>query len=71
MLYSPILKEIGPINIQLRGVDCMNDDPTKVKILFAKVVAHEKLQELVDKVDDYFVDIGKQHLLHMFDIYIL
>lgn len=37
----------------------MNDDPTEVKVLFVQVTHDEKLQELVDKVADYFVDIGK------------
>lgn len=37
----------------------MNDDPTEVKVLFAQVTHNEKLQELVDKVADYFVNAGK------------
>lgn len=37
----------------------MNDDPTEVKVLYAKITQNEKLQELVDKIADYFVDIGK------------
>ncbi|XP_071566997.1 activating signal cointegrator 1 complex subunit 1 isoform X3 [Temnothorax nylanderi] len=57
-VIDPILKETGPINIQLQGVACMNDDPTDVKILFAQVAHNEKLQELVDKVAEYFIDIG-------------
>lgn len=57
--YSPILEETGPINIQLQGVACMNDDPTDVKVLFAQIASNEKLQELVDKVAEYFIDIGK------------
>lgn len=56
---SPIIKESGPINIQLQGVACMNDDPTEVKVLFAQVVPNEKLQEIVDKISNYFDDIGK------------
>lgn len=39
----------------------MNDDPTEVKILFAQVMHNKKLQELVDKIADYFVDIGKKY----------
>lgn len=57
--YSPILEKTGPLNIHLQGVTCMNDDPAEVKILFAQVIHNEKLQELVDKVADYFVHIGK------------
>lgn len=37
----------------------MNDDPTEVKILFAQITHNEKLQELVDNIANYFVDIGK------------
>lgn len=37
----------------------MNDDPTEVKILYVEVTHNENLQKLVDKVADYFVDIGK------------
>ena len=37
----------------------MNDDPTDVKVLFAQIAPNEKLQELVDKVAEYFIDIGK------------
>lgn len=57
--YSPILEETGPINIRLQGVACMNDDPADVKILFAQITHNEKLQELVNKVAEYFIDIGK------------
>jgi len=37
----------------------MNDDPTDIKILFAQITHNEKLQELVNKVAEYFIDIGK------------
>ncbi|XP_072745481.1 uncharacterized protein [Anoplolepis gracilipes] len=57
-IIDPFLEEAGSINIQLQGVACMNDDPTEVKVLFAQVSHNEKLQELVDKIADYFVDIG-------------
>lgn len=57
-IIDPFLEETGPINIQLQGVACMNDDPTEVKILFAQITHDEKLQELVDKIANYFVDIG-------------
>lgn len=57
-IIDPILKEAGPINIKLQGVACMNDDPTMVRILYVQVTDNEKLQELVDKIANYFVDIG-------------
>lgn len=60
--YRPILKESGLINIQLQGVACMNDDPTDVKVLYAQITHNEKLQELVDKVAEYFIDIGKCYI---------
>lgn len=37
----------------------MNDDPTEVKVLYAQIAHNEKLQELVDKIANYFIDIGK------------
>ncbi|KAG5309442.1 ASCC1 protein, partial [Acromyrmex insinuator] len=57
-IIDPVLEETGSINIQLQGVACMNDDPTNVKVLFAQIASNEKLQELVDKVAEYFIDIG-------------
>ncbi|XP_018360775.1 PREDICTED: activating signal cointegrator 1 complex subunit 1 isoform X2 [Trachymyrmex cornetzi] len=57
-IIDPILEETGSINIQLQGVACMNDDPTDVKVLFAQIAPNEKLQELVDKVAEYFIKIG-------------
>lgn len=40
----------------------MNDDPTDVKVLYAQITHSEKLQELVDKVAEYFIDIGKFYI---------
>lgn len=40
----------------------MNDDPTDVKVLYAQTAQNEKLQELVDKVAEYFIDIGKFYI---------
>ncbi|XP_050464679.1 uncharacterized protein LOC126858419 [Cataglyphis hispanica] len=57
-IIDPFLEEFGPLNIQLQGVECMNDDPTEVNVLFAQITHNEKLQELIDKIADYFVDIG-------------
>ncbi|XP_011704169.1 PREDICTED: activating signal cointegrator 1 complex subunit 1 isoform X3 [Wasmannia auropunctata] len=57
-IINPILEETGPLNIQLQGVACMNDDPTEVKILYAQVTRNEKLQELINKVAEYFIDTG-------------
>ncbi|KAL6447880.1 hypothetical protein ACFW04_000157 [Cataglyphis niger] len=57
-IIDPFLEEFGPLNIQLRGVECMNDDPTEVNVLFAQITHNEKLQELINKIADYFVDIG-------------
>ncbi|XP_029164380.1 uncharacterized protein LOC114935663 [Nylanderia fulva] len=56
-IIDPFLDEAGPINIQLQGVECMNDDPTEAKVLFARITHNEKLQELVDKIAKYFIDI--------------
>ncbi|EZA56279.1 activating signal cointegrator 1 complex subunit 1 isoform X2 [Ooceraea biroi] len=57
-VIKPILEESEPLKIQLRGVECMNDDPTEVKVLFAKISQNDKLQKLVDETVNHFVDFG-------------
>ncbi|XP_020296338.1 activating signal cointegrator 1 complex subunit 1 isoform X2 [Pseudomyrmex gracilis] len=63
-IIDPIIKKSGPITIQLQGVACMNDDPTEVRVLYAQITPNEKLQEIVDKVSNYFDDIGLKKKEH-------
>ncbi|XP_065224309.1 uncharacterized protein LOC135848338 [Planococcus citri] len=49
------------LQVRVRGLQLMNDDPSEVKVLYAKVEDPSDeglLQELADKMVDYFVDAG-------------
>lgn len=59
MIFRPILKEKGPINIKIQGLEIMNDDPEKVKILYGKVLKNDTLQEIANKTQNFFVEKGK------------
>lgn len=51
----------NPMRILLEGLDCMNDDPTEVSVLYAKVKLADgshRLQELVEKIVGVFVSKG-------------
>lgn len=61
------------MNISIRGVEIMNDDPSSVNILYAKVES-EALQQIGDGILRRFIDAGNlmqhndhnQHSLPMF-----
>lgn len=58
-VIDPFLKVNGPINLEIRGVEIMNDEPSEVKILYAKIVDSEQtFQTLADNIVDYFVKDG-------------
>lgn len=43
----------------MRGVECMNDDPSEVRVLFGKIVTpNEKLQYFVDNIINVFSEEG-------------
>uniref|UniRef100_A0A1B6LXG8 K Homology domain-containing protein n=1 Tax=Graphocephala atropunctata TaxID=36148 RepID=A0A1B6LXG8_9HEMI len=52
------MMEGNSITILLSGVEYMNDDPSEVDVLFARVHANEILQRLVDGIVDYCSDAG-------------
>lgn len=57
---EPILKS-APLNIHLRGLEYMNDDPSNVDVLYAKIEPGEsldKLQMIVDRMVDKFTSAG-------------
>lgn len=57
---EPILKG-KPLTIQLRGLEYMNDDPSAVDVLYAKIEPGEdleKLQLVVDRIVDKFTSAG-------------
>ena len=63
----PFLEEHGPINIEIRGIECMNDDPAEVNVLYAIIVDKDGyLQDLSEKIVDYFVADGKYTPLQIF-----
>ncbi|XP_054169117.1 activating signal cointegrator 1 complex subunit 1-like [Oppia nitens] len=50
-----------PIGVQLKGIDYMNDDPTQVNVLYAKVVDmsdNKCLQTIADHIFDSFAESG-------------
>ncbi|XP_032453042.1 activating signal cointegrator 1 complex subunit 1-like [Nasonia vitripennis] len=55
----PTLKKNGPITIEFKGVQIMNDDPSEVEVLY--IQAHDTtgcLQKISDDIADYFIDRG-------------
>ncbi|XP_029733477.2 activating signal cointegrator 1 complex subunit 1 [Aedes albopictus] len=51
------LAEFGPIEVHLRGLAYMNDDPSSVDVLYAKVES-EPLQRIADQLMEYFIANG-------------
>jgi activating signal cointegrator complex subunit 1 len=50
-----------PTTVKVHGVECMNDDPTEVNVLYAKVTfidESSRLQNLVDWMVDQFTSAG-------------
>uniref|UniRef100_A0A182TC74 K Homology domain-containing protein n=1 Tax=Anopheles maculatus TaxID=74869 RepID=A0A182TC74_9DIPT len=56
-ILSPILKENGPLEIRLRGLEYMNDDPHAVDVLYAKIES-PALQTAADQIYEYFIAKG-------------
>ncbi|KOC69171.1 Activating signal cointegrator 1 complex subunit 1 [Habropoda laboriosa] len=58
-IVKPIIKKYGRIHIQIQGTDIMNDDPTEVRVLYAKIIdKSEVLQKLSDEIVNYYASIG-------------
>lgn len=59
--HSPYFKNKPPLCVSMKGVECMNDDPSEVNVLFGKIVtADDKLQNLADDVAGYFKEKSKK-----------
>lgn len=57
-IYNPLYGN-NPIGLEIQGLEIMNDDPSEVNVLYAKVGSGlEKLQELADKIVDCFIGAG-------------
>lgn len=54
---SPILANYGSIEIRIRGLEFMNDDPHAVDVLYAKVES-EALQQIADQLMQRFISSG-------------
>jgi hypothetical protein len=63
----PIVKNEA-IAVQVRGIEIMNDDPTRVRVLYAKVGSADNiLQKLADEVTAYFKRGGKRNSLRDYE----
>lgn len=62
MVTSRLLQD-GPPKVQLIGVNYMNDDPSSVDVLYAKVVS-EDLQNIANEIAKYFASRGFIQLQH-------
>ncbi|XP_014610142.1 PREDICTED: uncharacterized protein LOC106790018 isoform X5 [Polistes canadensis] len=56
-VIEPFIEKHGLFTIEIKGVDCMNDDPSAVKILYGIVFTeNDALQELSNRIVDYFAE---------------
>jgi activating signal cointegrator complex subunit 1 len=62
MIIDPILQG-GPLKVKLSGLNYMNDDPSAVDVLYAKVNS-EQLQEIANAIAEYFSSRGFIELKH-------
>ena len=62
MIIDPILQK-KPLKAELTGLNYMNDDPSAVDVLYAKVVS-EELQQIANEVAQYFASRGFIQLQH-------
>lgn len=53
----PIKAKYQQVTVSVRGVEIMNDDPSSVRILYAKVQS-DALQEIADAIVKRFIDAG-------------
>ncbi|KFB36542.1 AGAP007571-PA-like protein [Anopheles sinensis] len=56
-IISPLLKENGPMELFVRGLEYMNDDPHAVDVLYAKIES-PTLQTIADRIYEYFISKG-------------
>ncbi|KAF5305209.1 hypothetical protein FQA39_LY09297 [Lamprigera yunnana] len=61
-IIEPFLFTKGHLKIKVTGIDCMNDNFSKVNVLYAKAKVDSEdedvLQKLADSISDYFYDRG-------------
>uniref|UniRef100_A0A336N3L3 CSON010054 protein n=1 Tax=Culicoides sonorensis TaxID=179676 RepID=A0A336N3L3_CULSO len=57
LIVNPILADVGQLELEMRGLGIMNDDPSAVNVLYGTVDC-EPLQVICDKIYEYFVGKG-------------
>lgn len=57
VIVNRILQESGPMEVEMRGLEIMNDDPTAVNVLYGSVSC-EPLQVMSNQIYEYFVNKG-------------
>ncbi|XP_055631759.1 activating signal cointegrator 1 complex subunit 1 [Toxorhynchites rutilus septentrionalis] len=62
-IIEPILADFGAVEIRVRGLEYMNDDPHAVDVLYANVES-EALQQIADQMMEYFVANGLMQRKH-------
>lgn len=62
------LLEQGPLRCRLQGLEIMNDDPSEVDVLYAKVVdASDRFQAIADQVYEYYMNSEPRFSQDKFD----
>lgn len=56
-IVQPIVDKFGPIEMHVIGLDYMNDDPSEVNVLYARIES-DGLQLIADRLVDAFVVAG-------------
>lgn len=57
IIHSPIKSEEDKFVVNIRGVEAMNNNPEKVRILYGKVMS-EPLQKMANSIAKQFIDSG-------------
>lgn len=58
-IIDPFIEKYDQIIITLKGLECMNDDPSATSILYAKIITENNvLQILSDEIVNYFAETG-------------
>lgn len=53
----PLLKDTSPVFIKVKGLEYMNDDPSQVDVLYAKVhVENHENEDILQRISDDIVD---------------
>ncbi|XP_074597068.1 activating signal cointegrator 1 complex subunit 1 [Brevipalpus obovatus] len=54
----PIIRDSGPLVVNMRGVSFFGDDPKETHVLFATLKSEERLQKIADDLVDRFAQAG-------------